>query len=148
MTKQILILNGPNLNLLGQREPGHYGAKTLNALVAECVALGKELGLEVDAFQSNNEGDLVSKLQEAGAGNVDVIFNPGAYSHTSIALRDAISGAHTNVIEVHISNIHAREEFRHISLISAVCKGVIAGMGTDGYLLAMRALSKTIGEQT
>lgn len=148
MTKRILILNGPNLNLLGQREPGHYGAKTLDELVADCVALGKELGLDVDAYQSNNEGDLVSKLQEAGANKIDVIFNPGAYSHTSIALRDAISGAQANVIEVHISNIHAREEFRHISLISAVANGVIAGLGTDGYLLAMRALSKKTNEQT
>lgn len=146
MTKQILILNGPNLNLLGQREPGHYGAKTLDDVVVECKALGKELGLEVDAYQSNNEGDLVSKLQDAGANNIGVVFNPGAYSHTSIALRDAISGAHAEVIEVHISNIHAREEFRHISLISAVVKGVIAGLGTDGYLLAMRAFSQTNGE--
>ncbi|MEM9574605.1 MAG: type II 3-dehydroquinate dehydratase [Pseudomonadota bacterium] len=146
MKNKILILNGPNLNLLGQREPGHYGAKNLDDVVAECVALGKELGLEVDAFQSNNEGDLVSKLQEAGANDVGVIFNPGAYSHTSIALRDAISGAQTKVIEVHISNIHAREEFRHISLISAVAKGVVAGLGTDGYLLAMRAFSQTMGK--
>lgn len=146
MTKQVLILNGPNLNLLGQREPGHYGAMTLDQLVAECMAFGEELGMQVEAYQSNNEGDLVSKLQEAGANNVGVVFNPGAYSHTSIALRDAISGAQVNVIEVHISNIHAREEFRHLSLVSAVAKGVIAGLGTDGYLLAMRAISKNMGE--
>ena len=146
MTKRILILNGPNLNLLGQREPGHYGAKTLDDVVAECVAFGQELGLEVEAYQSNNEGDLVSKLQEAGANGVGVVFNPGAYSHTSIALRDAISGAQANVIEVHISNIHAREEFRHISLVSAVASGAIVGLGTDGYLLAMRAFSQNTGK--
>lgn len=142
MANQILILNGPNLNLLGQREPGVYGAQTLDDVIAECMKLGKELGVEVEAFQSNTEGALVDKLQEAGAKGIGVVFNPGAYSHTSIALRDAIVGAQVNVIEVHISNIHAREAFRHTSFISAVAKGVIAGLGTDGYLHAMRALAE------
>lgn len=142
MTKQILILNGPNLNLLGQREPSHYGAKNLDEVIAECKALGETLGIEIEAYQSNNEGDLVTKLQEAGLSGTDVVFNPGAYSHTSIALRDAISAARTNVIEVHVSNIHAREEFRHNSLISAVAKGMIAGLGTNGYLLAISALAQ------
>ncbi len=142
MTKQILILNGPNLNLLGQREPGHYGTHTLEQIISECTALGKELGYEVEAYQSNSEGDLVSKLQEAGGKNIPVIFNPGAYSHTSIALHDAITSAQVDVIEVHISNIHAREEFRHISIISKVARGVIAGLGAEGYLLALRAFSQ------
>lgn len=142
MSRRVLILNGPNLNMLGKREPGVYGSKTLEDIDAQCSALGAELGLETSSYQSNNEGDLVTKLQEAGEAGIDVIFNPGAYSHTSIALRDAITSAKTRVIEVHISNIHAREEFRHISLISAVASGVIAGCGTDGYLLAMRALAQ------
>lgn len=142
MTKQILILNGPNLNLLGQREPDHYGTKTLEQIVADCTAAGKELGYSVEAYQSNNEGELVTKLQEAGKANIPVIFNPGAYSHTSIALHDAITSAQVDVIEVHISNIHAREEFRHISIVSKVARGVIAGLGAQGYLLALKAFSQ------
>lgn len=142
MSTEILILNGPNLNLLGKREPGLYGAQTLGDVMAHCVALGAELGVIVSHFQSNHEGELVTKLQEAGAAGIEVIFNPGAYSHTSIALRDAIVGASVKVIEVHISNIHAREEFRHHSMISAVASGIIVGCGTDGYQLALRALAK------
>ncbi|TCD14507.1 type II 3-dehydroquinate dehydratase [Oricola cellulosilytica] len=141
MKKRILILNGPNLNMLGTREPSVYGAMTLADIDAECTKLGSELGLVVASFQSNHEGELVEKLQEAGREKIGVVFNPGAYSHTSIALRDAIASSKAMVVEVHISNIHAREPFRHHSYISAVAKGVICGLGTQGYLLAMRALA-------
>ena len=141
MTDRILILNGPNLNLLGTREPETYGTTTLGDVHAACERLGAELGFEVSTFQSNHEGELVGKLQEAGRDGVGVVFNPGAYSHTSIALRDAIEGARTMVVEVHISNIHARERFRHHSYVTAVAKGMICGLGTEGYLLPIRALA-------
>ncbi|MCI5073943.1 type II 3-dehydroquinate dehydratase [Oricola sp.] len=147
MTDRILILNGPNLNLLGLREPAVYGAQTLDDVNAECERFGAELGLEVATFQSNHEGELVDKLQQAGREGVGVVFNPGAYSHTSIALRDAIAGASTLVVEVHISNIHARERFRHHSYVTAVAKGMICGLGTQGYLLAIQALANHMKEQ-
>ena len=141
MPERILILNGPNLNLLGRREPGVYGSETLADVEAACERLGAELGLEISCAQSNHEGELIDKLQQAGHDGTAVVFNPGGYSHTSVALRDAISGAKTRVVEVHISNIHAREEFRHHSYISAVAEGVICGLGTVGYLLAIRSLA-------
>ena len=141
MPERILILNGPNLNLLGRREPGVYGSETLADVEAACERLGAELGLEISCAQSNHEGELIDKLQQAGHDGTAVVFNPGGYSHTSVALRDAISGAKTRVVEVHISNIHAREEFRHHSYISAVAEGVICGLGTAGYLLAIRSLA-------
>ncbi|WP_223478629.1 type II 3-dehydroquinate dehydratase [Oricola indica] len=141
MTDRILILNGPNLNLLGTREPATYGSETLSDVEATCERLGAELGFEVSTFQSNHEGALVDKIQEAGREATGVVFNPGAYSHTSIALRDAISGSGALVVEVHISNIHARERFRHHSHITPVAKGMICGLGTEGYLLAIRALA-------
>ncbi|WP_421859132.1 type II 3-dehydroquinate dehydratase [Oricola sp.] len=141
MAQRILILNGPNLNLLGKREPSIYGDETLAGVMSRCAELGRELGLDVEDFQSNHEGELVDRLQQAGREGIGVILNAGAYSHTSIALRDAISGAGTAVVEVHISNIHAREAFRHESLISAVAMGMICGLGTQGYLLAVRAFA-------
>ena len=141
MTDRILILNGPNLNLLGTREPATYGSETLGDVEAACERLGAELGFEVSTFQSNHEGALVDKIQEAGREGTGVVFNPGAYSHTSIALRDAISGSGALVVEVHISNIHARERFRHHSHITPVAKGMICGLGTEGYSLAIRALA-------
>lgn len=137
----VLILHGPNLNLLGQREPETYGRQTLDEVNAACERLGAELGLEVTHFQSNHEGELVSRVQEAGLAGKAIVFNPGAYSHTSIALRDAISGSGADVIEVHITNIHAREPFRHHSMITAVSRGMVCGLGVDGYLLALRALA-------
>jgi 3-dehydroquinate dehydratase-2 len=141
MAQRILILNGPNLNLLGKREPGIYGSETLADVEKACGALGAELGLEVSCFQSNHEGELVDRLQQAGLEGTGVVFNPGAYSHTSIALRDAIAGSGAIVVEVHVSNIHARERFRRHSHISAVSRGMICGLGTQGYLLAIRALA-------
>lgn len=141
MSKPLLILNGPNLNLLGTREPGTYGNQTLADVENACRELGASLGFDVTCKQSNHEGELVEALQQAGRSGTAVVFNPGAYSHTSIALRDAVSGSGARVIEVHISNIHAREAFRHHSHMSAVSIGVIAGLGTNGYLLAIRALA-------
>ncbi|GAB4352208.1 MAG: type II 3-dehydroquinate dehydratase [Oricola sp.] len=141
MAQRILVLNGPNLNLLGRREPGIYGSETLADVEKACQALGAELGLEVSCFQSNHEGELVGKIQQAGLDGIGVVFNPGAYSHTSIALRDAIAGSGATVVEVHVTNIHARERFRHHSHVTPVAKGMICGLGTQGYLLAIRALA-------
>ncbi len=141
-----LVLNGPNLNLLGSREPGVYGAATLADVERLCVTTGAELGIDVECRQSNLEGELVGWLQEAGARQaagelLGVVLNAGAYTHTSIALRDAVVGAGVRVIELHISNVHAREEFRQHSYLSAVAAGVIVGLGVNGYPLALRALT-------
>lgn len=140
MTK-ILVLNGPNLNLLGTREPDIYGATTLEQLEQECIRIGNDLGLQVTCQQSNHEGELVDALQNAGKNKTWVVFNPGAYTHTSIALHDAIAGSNCQVIEVHISNVHAREAFRHHSYISPVAQGTVVGLGTYGYTLALQAIA-------
>ncbi len=141
MGTHVLVLHGPNLNLLGQREPEKYGHQTLDEVNAACERLGAELGLEVTHMQSNHEGELVTAVQEAGLAGKAIVFNPGAYSHTSIALRDAIAGSGAHVIEVHITNIHAREAFRHHSHITSVAQGMICGLGSEGYLLALRTLA-------
>ena len=143
--KTILVLNGPNLNLLGTREPAVYGAETLADVEALCRAEGALHNVEIGFQQSNHEGQLIDWLHEAGrevaAGRmIGVVFNPGAYTHTSIALHDAIKGAQVPVIELHISNVHAREEFRHHSFISAAARGVMVGFGVQGYPLAIAAL--------
>ena len=141
----ILVLNGPNLNLLGQREPAQYGHNTLADVEALCVETGKRLGVEINCLQSNHEGVLIDAIHEAGrgvaAGDVlGVVFNAGAYTHTSVALHDAIKGAEVPVIEVHISNVHAREAFRHHSYISPAAAGIVVGFGVDGYVLAIEGL--------
>lgn len=149
---RLLLLNGPNLNLLGTREPGQYGAATLADVEALCRRTAERLGHTLESFQSNHEGALIDALHEAGrrqqAGELlGVVFNPGAYTHTSIALHDAIKGvAGLPVIEVHISNVHARESFRHHSYLSAVATGVIVGLGVQGYLLALRYLAGQQGQ--
>ena len=138
--KKVLVLHGPNLNLLGKREPGIYGRKTLEDINSYLIPAGSELGLEVQCFQSNHEGELIDRLHQAQDGSDGIIFNPGGYTHTSVALRDAVASISIPVVEVHLSNIHAREEFRHRSLISPVCKGTITGFGWLSYLLALHAL--------
>ncbi len=136
----ILILHGPNLNLLGTREPEVYGSLTLEEINRRLIALGRELGVEVRVFQSNSEGALINALHQARAWASGVIFNPGAYTHTSYALRDAIAAIGIPVVEVHLSNVYAREEFRHTSLLAPVCVGKIVGFGWHSYALALRAL--------
>jgi 3-dehydroquinate dehydratase-2 len=138
MTKPIYVLNGPNLNLLGQRQPEVYGRETLADVVAKCEALARDLGVAVRCLQSNHEGQLVDWVQEARGAASGVIINAGAYTHTSVAILDALNAFEGPVIEVHISNIHKREAFRHHSYISARADGVIVGCGTEGYLLALR----------
>ena len=138
--KKILIVNGPNLNLLGRREPGIYGSEGFDDYLA---ALRKryEGMVDIDYFQSNCEGELIDRLQQAGFGEADgIVLNAGAYTHTSIALGDCIRAINTPVVEVHISNVHAREEFRHHSMLAAACKGVICGFGMNSYRLAVEAL--------
>jgi 3-dehydroquinate dehydratase-2 len=138
-TPYILVLNGPNLNLLGTREPGHYGRTTLADIIQalESDAARAEPPVAIRHLQSNHEGVLVDAIQELGPGALGLIINPGALTHYSIALRDAISGVGVPTVEVHISNIHAREEFRHHSFIAAVARGQIAGLGATGYRLAL-----------
>ena len=143
---KILVLHGPNLNLLGAREPEVYGSMTLGDINFKMIELGKELGAEVTCLQSNHEGALIDALHDARAWANGVIFNPGGYTHTSISLRDAISAIQIPVIEVHLSNVYAREEFRHASMISAVCKGKIVGLGWRSYLLGLRALAEILTE--
>lgn len=140
MITAVHVLNGPNLNLLGGREPEVYGHDTLAAIEARLAAACKARGISLYFRQTNHEGELVTWVQEAGLANEPIILNAGAYSHTSIALHDAIKGTRARVIEVHLSNIHARESFRHISLISPVAHGVILGFGAASYDLALEAL--------
>ena len=140
----IYVLNGPNLNMLGLREPQVYGPETLGDVEAKCVAAGERLGLAVVFRQSNVEGELVTWIQEARAKSCGIVLNAGAYTHTSIALHDALKAADLPAIEVHLSNVHKREEFRHHSVIAAAVNGVICGLGSHGYVLAMEALSAIV----
>lgn len=137
----ILVLNGPNLQLLGRRKPEVYGGRSLADVEERLRKLAGELGVAVECLQSNHEGDLVDWIGSAPGRFAAILLNPGAYTHTSVAIRDAIEAVGLPAVEVHISNIHAREEFRHRSLIAPVCLGQICGMGTLGYELALRALA-------
>lgn len=147
MTRPVLVLNGPNLNLLGRREPDIYGASTLADIETACERTGAKLGFEVTCRQSNGEGELVTWVQEA-AGRYDaLIINPGAYTHTSVALHDALRFLEVPIIEVHLSNIHQREAFRHHSYVSLVAKGVILGFGAKGYELALAGVADLLDEE-
>ncbi len=137
---KIALVHGPNLNLLGQRNPEVYGNLTLEQLEAAVAERAAERGAEVEAFQSNHEGELIDALHAAGKSCQGVIFNPGGFSHTSVALRDAVEASRIPVIEVHISNIHGREHFRRTSLTAAAAQACISGMGLQGYLSALEAL--------
>lgn len=144
MAHRILVLNGPNLNMLGVREPKTYGTQTLADIEAMCVSEGRALGLEVECRQSNIEGELVTWIQQALGAFSALVLNPGAYSHTSIAIHDALRAVGLPVVEVHLSNIHAREAFRHHSYVSPVATGVICGLGATGYKLALQALAEKL----
>jgi 3-dehydroquinate dehydratase II len=139
-SRRVLLLNGPNLNLLGRRDPAVYGAATLADVEDQLVALGAELGVQVECRQSNHEGDLVDAVQQAAGVFDGIVINPGAYAHSSFALRDAVEAVDLPVVEVHISNIHARERFRHTSVTAPVMQGMICGCGTAGYGLGLRAV--------
>jgi 3-dehydroquinate dehydratase-2 len=143
----ILVLHGPNLNLLGQRQPEVYGRLSLAEIDQLLVENGKALGLEVHTYQSNSEGALIDALHQARDWAKGVIFNPGGYSHTSIALRDAVTATGLPVIEVHLSNVQAREEFRHHSIVAGACIGVIAGFGWRSYWLALHALAALLEDR-
>ena len=137
---KILVIHGPNLNMLGKREPEIYGAETLEDVNASLKQLAAELSVELEFFQSNAEGELVAKIQQASSEFKGIMINPGAYTHTSIAIRDAILSSGLPVAEVHISNVHKREEFRHKSYVSGVALGVVTGFGIDSYFLGLRGL--------
>ena len=144
MAATILILNGPNLNLLGTREPDIYGRETLATIEAACRDRAADLDMNVDFRQSNDEGQLVTWIQEAPKAHAGIIINAGAYTHTSVALLDALSAIDLPIIEVHLSNIHRREEFRHHSFVSKAADGMICGLGGQGYELALEALAKRL----
>ena len=144
MAKRVLVLNGPNLNLLGTREPDIYGAATLGDVEALCKKTGEEFGLSVDFRQSNHEGELVTWIQDARKTADAILINPAAYSHTSVAIHDALRAVNLPVAEVHLTNIHQREAFRHHSYVSAVAFGVICGFGSLGYKLALVALAEKL----
>ncbi len=145
MARNILLLNGPNLNLLGSREPEVYGSATLSDIEDEAARVAEAAGARIACFQSNHEGALIDRIHAAKAEGVDaIVINPGGLTHTSVALRDALSGVGLPVIEVHISNIHKREPFRHQSYISGIAAGVICGLGVEGYRLAIEFVIKKL----
>jgi len=145
---KILVLHGPNLNLLGTREPEIYGRTTLDEINGRIAALGRELGVETSFSQSNHEGELVQRIQDARGAFDAVVINPGAYTHTSVAIRDAIASTGVIAVEVHLSNIYRREEFRQHSYVSGVAAGVISGFGAESYLLGLRAAVHAAGAAT
>lgn len=142
--KQILVVNGPNLNMLGKREPDHYGSQTLDDINTGLVERAAQLGLTISTFQSNQEGEIVGAIQDAVGKVQGLIINPAAYTHTSIAIRDAILALDVPTVEVHLSNVHKRESFRHNSYIADIATGQITGLGASGYLFALEALAKIL----
>lgn len=148
MTRSVLVLNGPNLNLLGERDPQQYGTTSLAEVDALCRETGSALGLEVETFQTNHEGGLVDKVHEVRRTAAAVVVNAGACTHTSVALMDALAVLSQPVVEVHLSNVHAREDFRRTSYVSLVADAVVAGAGTHGYALALRHVAALLDEET
>jgi len=142
--KKILVIHGPNLNMLGKREPHIYGHESLDEINTGLQIRGDQLGLEVEAFQSNHEGEIVDKIQQAMGGCLGIVINPAAYTHTSVAIRDALAMLDIPVIEVHLSNIHKREPFRHQSMIADIAAARIAGFGSHGYMLGLEGLAKIL----
>jgi 3-dehydroquinate dehydratase-2 len=143
----VIVLNGPNLNLLGQREPEIYGRETLADVEADCRRAGKELGLAIEFHQSNREYEIIEWVHAARGRAAGIVINPAAFTHTSVAILDALAAFEGPIIEVHISNVHKREPFRHHSYVSGVASGVIIGCGTQGYAFALRRIAKLIGER-
>ncbi len=145
--RRVLVINGPNLNLLGVRQPEIYGRDTLADIESECSVKARELGLEIEFFQSNGEGDIVTAIQNARGRCNAVVINPAAYSHTSVAIMDALLACDMPVVEVHLSNIHRRDEFRRLSYVSKAADGVICGLGKQGYLLALEAAASLLNRE-
>jgi len=145
---KILVLHGPNLNLLGKREPEIYGRTTLEEINTQLLALAKELNVELKIVQSNHEGVIVDEIQQAEGDCQGILINPAAYTHTSVAIRDALAAVHLPVVEIHLSNIHAREEFRRVSLTAPVVTAQICGLGADGYLWGLRALVRIVRQES
>lgn len=139
---RILVVHGPNLNLLGRREPAIYGTTTLSDIDAELATAAKSLGVELDCFQSNHEGELIDRIQQAMGEASGILINPGGLTHTSVALRDALVASDLPVVEVHLSNVYARESFRQTSYVSPIALGVISGLGADGYRYGLEALAR------
>ena len=146
MTNKIIIINGPNLNLLGEREQSQYGSDTFKVLKDKCLKKSREIGLEINFTQSNLEGEIVNIIQSARKQFNGIIINAGGYSHTSVAIRDALDVFKGKIIELHISNIYKREEFRHKSIISGVVTGIICGLGVNGYILAINSMHEMLNE--
>ena len=144
----IVVMHGPNLNLLGEREPRHYGRRTLASINEELIALGDSLACAVSVFQSNHEGEMVERIHQAAAEADGIVINPAAYTHTSVAIRDALLGCGLPFVEVHLSNIHRREEFRHRSMLADIATGIIAGFGPVSYALALRGLCEHLRAQS
>lgn len=144
MPQSLLVLNGPNLNLLGTREPATYGHETLDDIAALCQRTGVENGLEIDFRQTNHEGQLIEWIHQARGRCAGILINPAAWTHTSVAIRDALAAVELPVIEVHLSNVHRREEFRHHSFVSAIAVGVIAGLGSDGYRAGVQHFARLL----
>jgi 3-dehydroquinate dehydratase-2 len=147
MSRLVFVLNGPNLNLLGKRQPHIYGYETLADIEAECRRVGADLGLDIRFHQSNAEHQIIDWIHEAREVAAGIVINPAAYTHTSVAILDALSTCEFPIIEVHISNVHKRESFRHHSYVSLVASGVIAGFGTQGYPLALQRLAKLTADK-
>jgi 3-dehydroquinate dehydratase II len=145
VSRIVAVLNGPNLNLLGKRQPQIYGTETLADVEADCRRVGAEFGLEIEFHQSNREYEIIDWIHEARGRAIAIVINPAAFTHTSVAILDALHAFEGPIIEVHISNVHQREEFRHHSYVSAVASGIIVGCGTQGYALALRRIATVIG---